>query len=747
MVESGGRTYLFSTAPDINVRSSADRVTWRFEPRVFTFANGQPPWMDAIGVGGDLWAPDIIAPAAGGTAPYLLFYSRNIGAGATEQSVCGVATAPSVTGPWTDQMALFNVNVIASSYRVIDPAPSFDAQGHLWVAVGSFGSANAGGIAAGGIRVFQLNPQTGKLMTAGDPGTRIAGWLIEGAFLYQRDNFYYLFFNQAACCLGLNSTYYIRVGRATSITGPYADMDGAALLNPASGGTLFMGRQFEANYTGAENAAVARPNTGAIGREIGPGHAAIMRAADGIERVSYHFYDASTGNGEPTLGIKTVLFGADGWPRPGWDLAEGTIAIGTRLNADPGATAAYWLDGSGSAPALASYTGATSQLWDVHHVDLNRFTLISHASGQALAAGAGGTVTLAAASATDNAQRWFIEQTSDASFRLLNVGSGMALQLPAGTAVRGAVPQTGAYGVNLSNQRWFLTPAGGYRIRSLNSNQYLTASAATAGASVAQQALAANNSQYFWLIPQADGYSAIVNVASGLSLAVAAASKADGAAVELEADTGSDGQRWSADGLTDGSIRLLPKASAKALEVANASTQAGALAQQGRWTHVLNQQWALEFVASVGPPPTLGGGSNGAGGASGAGGTAGGAGGARGTGGSAGTGGTAGGGGATDTGGATGAGSGGATSTGGTTGGGAGGNAPGTGGRTSGGTAGSTGVAGNGGGAGANGGNASGGCSCGVASGAAPAGSALALGSLWVLIAFRRRRRRAGPML
>ena len=234
--------------------------TWRFEPRATTFADGQPPWMDAIGVGGDLWAPDIIPPAPGSTAPYLLFYSRNIGADATEQSVCGVATASSVTGPWTDQMALFNVNVIASSYRVIDPAPILDAQSRLWVAVGSFGSANAGGIAAGGIRVFQLNPQTGKLMTAGDQGTRIAGWLIEAAFLYQRDNFYYLFFNQAACCLGLSSTSTASGsdGRPAS-PAPTPTWTARRCFNPTSGGTLFMGRQFDANYTGTESAAVARP--------------------------------------------------------------------------------------------------------------------------------------------------------------------------------------------------------------------------------------------------------------------------------------------------------------------------------------------------------------------------------------------------------------------------------------------------------------------------------------------------------
>ncbi len=64
-------------------------------------------------------------------------------------------------------MALFNVNVIASSYRVIDPAPILDA---ARAGSGSPGSParQRGGIVAGGIRVFQLNPQTGKLMIAGD---------------------------------------------------------------------------------------------------------------------------------------------------------------------------------------------------------------------------------------------------------------------------------------------------------------------------------------------------------------------------------------------------------------------------------------------------------------------------------------------------------------------------------------------------------------------------------------------------
>ena len=258
--------------------------------------------------------------------------------------------------------------------------------------------------------------------------------------------------------------------------------------------------------------------------------------------------------------------------------------------------------------------------------------------------------------------------------------------------------------MNLSNQRWFLTP--GRRIpHSIVEFEPVFDGVRGNGRGVGGTTSAGGQQQSVFLADPAgrrvlgDGQRR-----DGLSLAVTGASKADGAAVDLEADTGSDGQRWSADGLTDGSIRLLPKAGAKALEIANASTQAGALAQQGRWTHVLNYNGRWNS-SPAGPPPTLGGGSNGAGGV-GAGGTAGGAGGARGN---RGSGGAPGGGGA---GGATGDGSGGAMGAAGTNGGGAGGSSSGTGGRAAGGTGGGSGIAGNGGGAGGSSGagNASGGC-------------------------------------
>ena len=47
--------------------------------------------------------------------------------------------------------------------------------------------------------------------------------------------YYYLFASLDYCCRGVNSDYRVVVGRATSITGPYVDRDGVAML--AGGGT------------------------------------------------------------------------------------------------------------------------------------------------------------------------------------------------------------------------------------------------------------------------------------------------------------------------------------------------------------------------------------------------------------------------------------------------------------------------------------------------------------------------------
>jgi arabinan endo-1,5-alpha-L-arabinosidase len=620
VVWSGTKAYLYSTAPKINVRASTDLVTWQWEAGVLA---GVPAWMTAIDSAADnVWAPDLIQTT--GTSPqYLQFYSRNLLSGASEHSVLGVATAASPAGPWTDKGMVKDVVVSQAYYRVIDPAPIYDQQGQLWVAAGSFGYADGNGLNNGGIHIYKVDAATGMLVTTGDNGTRIAGSWIEAPFLYFHDGYYYLFFNQAVCCAGLNSTYYIRMGRATAITGPYTDLDGASLLTPTSGGSLFMGLDFPSNYTGSDTSPTAKDNKGNIGRELGPGHVAVSPGPDGIERVTYHFYDTATTNGEPTLGLKTILWGLDGWPRPGWVLPSGTYAIVDAGNST--AASATVLDGGQG--TLTTWSNAATQYWNVTRVEANTYTF--DVEGKALATvGGGNTVQLEALSAGKTSQRWFVEQANDGGFVLRNLGTSTYLE-----STGAGAPVTATLAAGQPKQHWFITPVGSVRLQSNHSKLYATAASSQSGAAITLQKQASVDLQYFWIVPTADGYSNLVNAQSRLVLAVQGGGKTDGTATVVEADDGSDRQRFSLDLLTDGSRRIVPKVSGKALEAKAAGTSAGTVVQQGRFLHTLNQQWTLEAVTGAIPLPSTTpnldagvpatGGATGAGGATGSGGSVG----------------------------------------------------------------------------------------------------------------------------
>ncbi|KAG5717197.1 hypothetical protein E4T56_gene15316, partial [Termitomyces sp. T112] len=97
--------------------------------------------------------------------------------------------------------------------------------------------------------------------------------------------YYYLFSSWDTCCQGTSSTYNIRVGRSTSVNGPYVDSSGVALTT--GGGTLVL-QTHDAIY--------------------GPGGQDLMLDSDGTVLV-YHYYNAS-GN---WLGINLLDF-STGWP-------------------------------------------------------------------------------------------------------------------------------------------------------------------------------------------------------------------------------------------------------------------------------------------------------------------------------------------------------------------------------------------------------------------------------------------------
>ena len=78
------------------------------------------------------------------------------------------------------------------------------------------------------------------------------------------------------------------MGRSRSITGPYVDKDGKAMLE--GGGSLLLG-----------------PNE----RWLGPGGESVLHQKDGEDVIVFHAYDAKTG--KPALQVSTIAW-RDGWP-------------------------------------------------------------------------------------------------------------------------------------------------------------------------------------------------------------------------------------------------------------------------------------------------------------------------------------------------------------------------------------------------------------------------------------------------
>ena len=111
-------------------------------------------------------------------------------------------------------------------YNAIDPAIIHASDGRLWMSFGSFWN---------GIYLTELDPATGKRITPNSTTYSIARHAvrppnaIEAPYIYEREGYYYLFVNWDTCCQGVNSTYNIRVGRSTNITGPYVDQSGVAM--------------------------------------------------------------------------------------------------------------------------------------------------------------------------------------------------------------------------------------------------------------------------------------------------------------------------------------------------------------------------------------------------------------------------------------------------------------------------------------------------------------------------------------
>lgn len=298
IAKHGDVYWIFSTGRGIPIRRSRDLIHWDTAGRVFP--DSLPAWAPAAVPGVAFpWAPDI----SFFDGRYHLYYSLSTFGG--QRSAIGLATnvtldPASPEYKWDDQGSVVESVPGVSSFNAIDPAVAVDERGRPWLAWGSFW---------GGIKMRRLDAATGKLSSedtvtyslaarAGVDATRgpLDSQSVEAPFIVRHGDYYYLFASYDLCCRGARSTYNVRVGRATAITGPYVDREGVALTE--GGGTSVLAGS---------------------GSTRGPGHNSVLAEGDRHYLV-HHFYDASA-KGMSTLQIRPLLWGEDGWSRAGEPLA------------------------------------------------------------------------------------------------------------------------------------------------------------------------------------------------------------------------------------------------------------------------------------------------------------------------------------------------------------------------------------------------------------------------------------------
>jgi arabinan endo-1,5-alpha-L-arabinosidase len=276
LATDGQQFWIFSTGTGLPVKTSSDLLAWTDMGSAFDEA---PDWVARqVPNATDLWSPDI---AFFGGVFHLYYAASTFG---SSVSCIGHATAAQLgVGAWSDQGSVL-CSGTTDNWNAIDPSVLVTAESDAWLAFGSWLS---------GIKLVHLD-STGSHADASmvDLAARPDPDQIQAASLVYRNGFYYLFASFDSCCAGVDSTHKLMLGRASSITGPYVDRAGVALLD--GGGTLLL--QGDTRWRG-------------------PGSNDTL-VVDGRTYNVYDAYDAQNG-GAATLRIATLVWDAAGWPVSG----------------------------------------------------------------------------------------------------------------------------------------------------------------------------------------------------------------------------------------------------------------------------------------------------------------------------------------------------------------------------------------------------------------------------------------------
>ena len=163
----------------------------------------------------------------------------------SQNSQIGLATSPSLSGPWTDHGSL-NIP-LSSTYNLIDPYvfqetatdPVYFTFGSYWSGIHQFALSSFSQLTAFDGRVTDIRP----LITNYTANAAV----VEGATMWKHGDAYYMFFSVGACCNTPNEEpylappgdeYRVAVCQAETVTGPYFDREGKDCQRQGGGTTI-----------------------------------------------------------------------------------------------------------------------------------------------------------------------------------------------------------------------------------------------------------------------------------------------------------------------------------------------------------------------------------------------------------------------------------------------------------------------------------------------------------------------------
>lgn len=266
------------------------------------------------------WAPDVVKLNDG---TYEMYYCNC--EGSSPLSCLGMASAPSVEGPYTNQGIILKSGQSASEpdedgdlYQAttdpntVDPTTFYDNEGKLWMVYGSY---------SGGIFIKEMDTETGEPLETGY-GKKLLGanhLRIEAPYIiYNPDTEYYYMFLSFG---GLDTTggYNIRVCRSRTPDGPYLDSMGQDMIDcKGPSGTTFSdvtaqqyGTKLMGNYKFTWEEGEEGENRKGY---LSPGHnSCLYQEETGKYFIIYHTRFENSGE-EHQVRVHQMFFNEDGWP-------------------------------------------------------------------------------------------------------------------------------------------------------------------------------------------------------------------------------------------------------------------------------------------------------------------------------------------------------------------------------------------------------------------------------------------------